>query len=72
MQLGYLLILAGIFLILVGTLFSFNKTTKSSFRGGGVVLIGPIPVVFGSDWKIAVMMMALAITIILLWWLLLR
>lgn len=38
--------------------------SKTSVKGGGVVLIGPIPIVFGSNWKIAVILMILAIILI--------
>lgn len=38
---------------------------KTSVKGGGVVLIGPIPIVFGSNWKIALVMMIVAIIIII-------
>ena len=38
---------------------------KTSVKGGGVVLIGPIPIVFGSNWKIIVIMTLLAIIIII-------
>ena len=33
---------------------------KTSVKGGGVILIGPIPIVFGTNWKIALMLMMLA------------
>lgn len=42
------------------------KDKKTSIKGGGVVLIGPIPIVFGSNWKIALLLMIVAIIIILL------
>jgi uncharacterized protein (TIGR00304 family) len=38
---------------------------KTSVKGGGVVLIGPIPIVFGSSWKIAVIMIVLVIILII-------
>jgi len=38
---------------------------KTSVKGGGVVLIGPIPIVFGTNWKIALVMMIVAIILIL-------
>jgi len=38
---------------------------KTSVKGGGVVLIGPIPIVFGSNWKIAMVMMIVAIILII-------
>ncbi|MDH7516763.1 MAG: DUF131 domain-containing protein [Candidatus Thermoplasmatota archaeon] len=37
---------------------------KSSVKGGGVVLIWPIPIVFGSNWKIAILLMILSIILI--------
>ena len=39
---------------------------KTSIKGGGVVLIGPIPIVFGSNWKIALLLMIVATIIIFL------
>ena len=39
---------------------------KTSIKGGGVVLIGPIPIVFGSNWKIAAILMIIAVIIIVL------
>ena len=39
---------------------------EKSIKGGGVILIGPIPIVFGSNWKIAVLLMALAIVIMII------
>ena len=43
-----------------------SQPTKNTFvKGGGVVLIGPIPIIFGSNWKIAVFLMILAIVLIL-------
>ena len=42
-----------------------SQPKKTSLKGGGVVLIGPIPVIFGSNWKIAVLLMILAIILIL-------
>ena len=37
---------------------------ETSVKGGGIVLIGPIPIVFGSNWKIALLLMIVAIIII--------
>ncbi|RLF92053.1 hypothetical protein DRN50_09415 [Thermococci archaeon] len=39
---------------------------KTSFKGGGVILIGPIPIVFGSNWKIVVFLMIIAILLMIL------
>ena len=49
-----------------------NVETKSSVKGGGVIFIGPIPIVFGSNWKIAIIMMILAFVLMLTIFLLLN
>lgn len=50
--LGLLLVFIGILLIFIGIMAETLKAKeggKSEVRGGGVVLIGPIPIVFGTD-----------------------
>ena len=42
-----------------------SQQKKTSIKGGGVVLIGPIPIIFGSNWKIALVMMIVAIILII-------
>lgn len=43
-----------------------NQTRKeTSVKSGGVILIGPIPIVFGSNWKIAIIMLILAIVLVI-------
>lgn len=44
---------------------TYDIKRKKSVKGGGVILIGPIPIVFGTSWKIAVLLMIAAITLIL-------
>lgn len=43
-----------------------QQIKKTSVKGGGVVLIGPLPIVFGSNWKIAFFLMVLAIILIII------
>lgn len=50
--LGLLLVFIGMLLIFFGILSETLKAKegeKSGVRGGGVILIGPIPIVFGTD-----------------------
>lgn len=51
--LGMLLIFLGFVVVMVGVVHSFyqakENTEGSSIRGGGIILIGPIPIVFGTD-----------------------
>ncbi|HEV2389594.1 MAG TPA: DUF131 domain-containing protein [Nitrososphaerales archaeon] len=71
------LILIGIGIILVGFLIVFLATAmsgepsegrerRSGVRGGGVIMIGPIPIVFGSDARWTSIAMVLAIVLIVL------
>jgi uncharacterized protein (TIGR00304 family) len=70
-----LLIITGIYLILSGLRSGhayeysyeepeeeFNEEKKREVKGGGVVLIGPIPIVFG-DAKLAVVALILSIVL---------
>ncbi len=41
-----------------------GERNKTGVKGGAVVLIGPIPIVFGSDWRMALAAMILAILLI--------
>jgi uncharacterized protein (TIGR00304 family) len=71
--LGFVFIIVSIFLFLIG-FFDFSQPgtdsselkarKKTSFKGGGVVLIGPIPIVFASNWKIAVVLIILSLILI--------
>ncbi len=43
-----------------------RKKTKTKVRGGGVVLIGPIPIIFGTDRKFLIIAVALAIILMII------
>lgn len=43
-----------------------QETTDGKVKGAGVILIGPVPVVFGADKKYAALLMILAIVLMLL------
>jgi len=68
------LVIVGIAIILIGFLVVFLATVlsgrsseeggKTRVRGGGVIMIGPIPIIFGSDAKWASVAMVLAIVLI--------
>ncbi len=72
---GILLIVLGFFLIAFGMMRSAQESEerdteheigKKRVKGGGVILIGPIPIVFGTDKKYALILMILAIVLMLL------
>ena len=62
-SLGILLILSGFVVVALAMLLSAQKGTRE-VKGAGVVLIGPIPIVFGSDAKWASVAITLAIVLV--------
>jgi len=73
--LGLMLIFIGFMLLMVALLLSIGKRGEGKVEGGGVVIIGPIPIVFGSNQKIATGLLVLAIVLVALliilkysWW----
>lgn len=66
-SIGLMVIITGILLLIVGSVLlsqgngeGSNKST-AQIRGGGVVMIGPIPIIFGTDKGSAMVMVILAI-----------
>jgi uncharacterized protein (TIGR00304 family) len=65
-MLSLLLIIVGIVFLIVGLLIlTFHKKTK--VEGGGLVLIGPLPIAFGTSEKIVYFLLILAIIIMFLY-----
>ena len=60
---GVLLILAGLAALFISA-FRGRDAGERRVRGAGVVMIGPIPIVFGSDMKWASVAIVLAIILI--------
>lgn len=63
---GFVLILAGFVMVLVAALLLFFKALrgKGRVRGGGVVMIGPFPIVFGTDRESVKMLLLFSIALI--------
>jgi uncharacterized protein (TIGR00304 family) len=67
--LGIVLVIVGIIVIVAAIIIaSKSGATKGKVRGAGVIMIGPIPIIFGTDKKSvkAVLVLALALTIVAL------
>lgn len=65
--LGLAVIIIGFLLVFAGILFGMlesAKTKETQVRGGGVILIGPIPIGFGTDTKSLAVVLGLAIILI--------
>lgn len=68
-MLGQLLLSTGVFLILVGFILAFvifillllkSFKDEGKVKGGGAIIIGPFPIVFGTDWKSVKMVLLLS------------
>ena len=68
--LGVALISAGILVILAAIFLLFISSAKGEgkVRGGGAIIIGPIPIVFGTDKKSlkTILLLSLLLTILLI------
>ena len=67
--LGIALILIGVLIIVLAVLlFSLLSVKKGKVKGGGAVIIGPVPIIFGTDKKSlkTVLLLSLALTVLLL------
>ncbi len=67
---GIIVIFVGIILILIGTALQSTSSKNEEIHTGGVILIGPIPIIFGNDRNLIISAMIFAVVIIVLWYLL--
>jgi len=63
---GFLLVFIGMILIFIGMLTGITKETRGEVKGGGIILIGPFPIIFGSDTESVKTIILLTILLILL------
>jgi len=63
---GVLVVFVGIVVVLLATFLTAKKDGNAKVGGGGVVMIGPIPIIFGSDAKWASIAAVLAIMLVIL------
>jgi len=77
MLVGLALIIMGILLLIAPEKGRVPKTEESTrearteirteTKGGAIIMIGPIPIVFGSDPRTTVVLMLIALGIMLIW-----
>ena len=66
--LGITLIFTGVLIIMLAVLLlSVLSAKKGRVKGGGAIIIGPIPIIFGTDKKSlkTVLLLSLALTVLL-------
>jgi uncharacterized protein (TIGR00304 family) len=64
--LGFMLILIGS----IGSVFDNDGTPKTKVRGGGIIMLGPIPIIVGSDRGSIRILVLLAIVLMVAYFLL--
>jgi uncharacterized protein (TIGR00304 family) len=73
---GSVLIVVGVVVVVLAViLLSLGKSRKGEVKGAGVIMIGPIPIIFGTDKKSveAAVLLAIALVVVLIiYYLLLR
>lgn len=60
------MIFAGVVVIMIAIVLSAGRDGRSEVKGAGVVMIGPVPIIFGSDGKWVSIAIALAIILLVL------
>ncbi|MGB7968670.1 MAG: TIGR00304 family protein [Methanobacterium sp.] len=64
---GFVVVILGILLIFIGTaLQSSSNDSKTEIHTGGVILIGPIPIIFGNDKTLILFGVIFAIVLMIL------
>lgn len=63
-SIGWLMVMIGFIIIFVAVVLMAVGSIRGRIQGGGAVLIGPIPIVFGTSREIVKVMLIVAIAII--------
>lgn len=65
-DLGFIIIIVGFFIIFAGVLLHILRGNKGKIEGGGIILIGPIPIVWGTGSKIVLALTIISIIILMI------
>ncbi len=63
---GILLVIIGILVLFAGIIVSIVKSGSGKVEGGGIIFIGPIPIVFGTSQEVTKTLLVLAIILVIL------
>ncbi|MCW3985568.1 MAG: DUF131 domain-containing protein [Candidatus Bathyarchaeota archaeon] len=66
--LGFMLILAGVIVVFIAVIFLLFSSTNGEKKvgGGGAIIIGPFPIVFGTDRRTVKALFVLSIILVVL------
>jgi uncharacterized protein (TIGR00304 family) len=64
---GFAVVILGVLLIFVGTtLQSSSSNSKTEVHTAGIIMIGPIPIIFGNDKGLLLVLVVFAIVLMIL------
>jgi len=66
---GIIFVFVGVILMIIGSILQ-SASKSGEVHTGGIVLIGPIPIIFGNDKSLIIAAVIFAIIIMVLWYLL--
>ena len=68
---GFAVVILGVLMIFIGTaLQSSSGSSKTEIHTGGVIMIGPIPIIFGNDRGLVVMGVIFAVVLMIIYFIL--
>ncbi len=75
LELGFMLVFVGVIILTISLILGAVREGRTEVKGGGVVIVGPIPIIFGTDKSSALIaaliggtLTVLAIILTVLWW----
>lgn len=70
---GFIIVLIGVVIIMSGVILStFNQSQDGKIETGGVILIGPIPIIFGNSKPLIFISIAGALILMIVYFLISR
>ena len=70
---GILLVFIGIIILFIGSFLQAKDNTKTNIKTGGIVFIGPFPLVgFASDKKMFYALLVFGVVIFIIWFLMMK
>ena len=60
-DLGFMLMILGVAISFIAAILLVFRGAKGRARGGGIIMIGPFPIIFGSDAKTVKVLIVIAI-----------
>ncbi|MGC9516270.1 MAG: TIGR00304 family membrane protein [Methanomicrobiales archaeon] len=64
--LGIIVIFIGIIIIFAGTALQSTNSKEGNVKAGGVIMIGPVPIIFGTDKSFTIIAIVLAIILMII------